>query len=500
MVRRGVLYLRYSSHNQTEQSIEGQQTECTKYCLQNNIQIVDIYIDRNRTASKDIEKREEFQRMMHDARLHKFDCVVVYALNRFSRNRYDSAIYKTELKKCGVELISATQQINDSPDGILLEALFEGLDQYYSAELSQKIKRGINESRKKGQTTGGTTPLGYKVENKKFVINPETAPIVQEAFRRYANGESIPTLVEDFNRKGYRTSRGKKFNRSSFNRIFRNRKYIGEIYENKNVMPALITDEEWKKVQNRIVHNRTYTRRPATTEYILTGRLFCGECNSPMIGVSGTSRHGLTHHYYDCSKHKHRNGCDRKAVPKHVIEGVVFEACKTFLGDAQIDRIADLVVKSYDFEEKNSKLESLKTKIQSIENTLENLIKSLEKGIISDTIVNRINDLEQQKLALSSQYEIENSKLTKLEPEMVKLYLNHVRDEAEKNSKLLVEMLIRCVTVFADGRVIIEFNIDKIEDRSNFVYCGVSSTILSNIRVGSYICKSGSIFFMSRLS
>ena len=139
-----VIYARYSSDNQREESIDGQIRECTDYARRENIKIVGTYIDRALSART--ADRPDFQRMIHDSEKKLFDAVIVWKLDRFSRDRYDSAFYKRQLRKNGVKLISATEAISDGPEGIILEALLEGMNEYYSAELSVKIKRGHKEN------------------------------------------------------------------------------------------------------------------------------------------------------------------------------------------------------------------------------------------------------------------------------------------------------------------------------------------------------------------
>ena len=142
-IKTACLYLRYSSSNQTEQSIEGQMHVCQDFCKRHNIRIVEMYIDRATSASKDIEKRVEFLKMIKDSEKGNFNAVIVYKLDRFARSRYDSATYKYRLKRNGVQLISATENITQDPEGIILESVLEGMAEFYSAELSQKINRGI---------------------------------------------------------------------------------------------------------------------------------------------------------------------------------------------------------------------------------------------------------------------------------------------------------------------------------------------------------------------
>ena len=195
------LYLRFSSEKQKEQSIEGQLRDCISYCKAFHYRISAIYVDRSKSA-KTAKNRVHFQRMIEESTRHEWKYVVVWKLDRFARNRNDSAVYKARLKKNGVRVISATEAISEQPEGIILEAVLDGMAEFYSAELSQKVSRGMRESAIKGMSVGGTLPLGYKIENKRYVIDPITAPIAQEAFERYANGETVAAIRNRFNVRG----------------------------------------------------------------------------------------------------------------------------------------------------------------------------------------------------------------------------------------------------------------------------------------------------------
>ena len=168
-MKKAIIYARYSSDSQTEQSIEGQLRVCREYAQNNDILIVDTYIDRAMTGTNDM--RPDFQRMLKDSAKRQWEVVLVYKLDRFSRDKYEMTIHKHTLKENGVKLVSAMENIPDSPEGIILESLLEGMNQYYSAELAQKINRGLKESWMKGQTTGGKPVFGYDVVDKKCIIN-----------------------------------------------------------------------------------------------------------------------------------------------------------------------------------------------------------------------------------------------------------------------------------------------------------------------------------------
>ena len=206
---KGVIYARYSSDNQREESIDGQLRECKAFAVKNDIQILDTYIDRALSAKTD--NRPDFQRMIKDSAKGGFEVVLVWKLDRFARNRYDSAHYKSVLRKNGVRVISATERISEGAEGILLESMLEGMAEYYSAELAEKVKRGMTENALKCKYNGGTLPVGYTVdENKFYQLDPVVAPIVADAFKHYAEGYTMREVVDELNLRGVRNTRGGK--------------------------------------------------------------------------------------------------------------------------------------------------------------------------------------------------------------------------------------------------------------------------------------------------
>ena len=186
-MKKAVVYARYSSDSQSEQSIEGQLRVCEDYARTNNILILDTYIDRAMTGTND--NRPSFQRMLIDSKKKEWDYVLVYKFDRFSRNKYETAIHKKTLKDNGVKLMSATEYLPDTPERIIIESMFEGYAEYYSAELSQKVKRGMKETRLKGNYTGGTLIYGYRKNGKKVEINEEQAEVIRYIYEQYSIGD-----------------------------------------------------------------------------------------------------------------------------------------------------------------------------------------------------------------------------------------------------------------------------------------------------------------------
>lgn len=283
--------------------------------------VINEYCDR--AVSGKTDNRPNFQKLIKDSEKGQFQAVIMYTLDRFARNRYDSAIYKAKLKKHGVRVYYAKQPMPDTPEGIILESVLEGYAEYYSENLSRNIKRGLKENALQCKATGGAgLPLGYIVgEDKKYKIEPVGAKIVQEIYQMYADGMSATQIINVCNERGYKTARGKDFNKNSLKTILKNDKYIG-VYRYMDVViengvPAIISKDLFNKVQNMFQHNYTArARSKAKEDYLLTTKLFCGHCGSPMVGESGTSKTGKLHLYYKCVGRKRKHSCKKKIEKK----------------------------------------------------------------------------------------------------------------------------------------------------------------------------------------
>ncbi|MDO4563890.1 MAG: recombinase family protein [Clostridia bacterium] len=299
-----VVYARYSGHGQTEQPIEGQLKACYEYAKANGHTMIGEYIDRAQTGTAD--GRADFQRMIAHGDKHVFEAILVYQLDRFARNRYDSAINKAKLKKNGVRVLSARENISEDASGILIEGVLESMAEYYSAELSQKIRRGMEINAQKCLSNGNNPGLGFLVdEERHFQLDPQTAPYVRQIFEMHAGGKTVAEITAYRNAKGLKTSKGGEFNKNSLHRMLRNKRYIGTyIYkgqETPNAVSRIIEDGLFEWVQHISDANRKAPGRvKGKEEYLLTTRLFCGYCHEMMVGYGGTSKPGMAYHYYIC--------------------------------------------------------------------------------------------------------------------------------------------------------------------------------------------------------
>ena len=505
-IKTACLYVRFSSHNQTEQSIEGQTRVCQEFCQRHNIKIVEIYADRATSASKNTEKRVSFLKMIKDSEKGLFDAVVVYKLDRFARSRYDSATYKYRLKKNGVQLISATENITNSPEGIILESVLEGMAEFYSAELSQKINRGMRESAYKHNSIGGALPLGYKTVDKKLVIDEKTAPIVREAFTMYAEGHSVAEICRIFNARGYKTSKGTEFGKNSFSKIFRNERYIGTYtyhdYRAEDAIPAIIDRDLWDRVQLRLKKVKNSPgRNKAKRVYLLSGKLFCGHCGESMNGNCNGNKYA----FYECYGKKSKyNGCQKRNLRKEYIERLVAQDALSLLTDENIEHLATVACERNDYEiETGSPIPVIRDRIHQTEVSINNLTKAIETGATPDALVKRMVELEREKKDLSAQLKKEEELVVPLEKEQVIFWLEKFKDgdiEDEEFCRLLIDLFVNSVTVWDEDddmlKVTIAYNLTSLPTKTyRLTKDGTLSDFTGNAprtepRISAYIRKN----------
>lgn len=455
---RGVIYARYSSDNQREESIEGQIRENTAYAEKHGIEIVGTYIDRAYSAKTD--NRPEFQRMIKDSAKKGFEVVIVWKLDRFSRNRYDSAKYKAALKKNDVRVVSATESISDGAEGIILESVLEGMAEYYSADLAEKVTRGMTENALKCRFNGGTIPYGFCIDDEQhYQIDPVQAPLVLEMFRRYAGGETMSDIVEDLNARGIRTAKSNHFNKNSLTRIFSNRKYIGE-YRYKDIIvpdaiPAIVTQELFDRVTARLGQNQHAPgKAKAPDRYLLTTKLFCGLCKVMMVGDSANKPNGIIYRYYKCAAAK-RHECDKKAVRKDWIEDKVLAFLVTLLHDEEtLDRIADEIIALLD--KGNEMILALESQLKNVRSSIQNIMKAIEMGVVTRNTKVRLQELETEEDRLVAAIKEEEAKMPKISKEMILFTLHRYRDldmHIQKNRERLIDGLVKAIYLYDDKLV-----------------------------------------------
>lgn len=413
-----VIYARYSDSKQREESIEGQLEWCYAHAKKEGHTVIGEYIDRAISAKTD--ERPQFQKMIRDSSKKLFKGIIVYQLDRFARNRYDSAHYKNMLKKNGVTVISAREAIADDASGIIVESVLEGMAEYYSVELAQKVTRGMKINAEKCLSNGGTTPLGYKIVDRRYVIDEEKAPIVREIYTKYANGWSIKDICDSLNERQIRTAQGAKFNKSSLHTMLKNRKYLG-IYIYKDIevvggMPRIIDDDLFQKVADKMTLNKkSPARARAKAEYLLTTKLFCGYCKSMLVGHSSNqvSTKGIIYNYYKCKNSGGGKPCKKKMVMKDYIEDIVVQECKALLTPKNISRIAKEVVKISASMDDTSELTRLENLLKNSYEAKENQMASMrvcKDNAVREMIFEDLSKIAAEIKELEKQIDIEKSR------------------------------------------------------------------------------------------
>ena len=461
---KAVIYARYSSDNQREESIEGQLRECTAFAEKNDITILRHYIDRAYSAKTD--KRPEFQNMIRDSSKHLFDMVIVWKLDRFSRNRYDSARYKAALKRHGVKVVSATELISDGAEGIILESVLEGFAEYYSADLAEKVSRGQTENALKCKFNGGNKPIGYIIDkDQHFQIDPLTAPHVLEIFKRYADGAMMKDLVAYLIQHSVKNNFGEDPTLNSVQRMLKNRRYIGE-YTYRDIVipdgiPPIVPIELFDRVQVRMEKNRKApARHKAEDDYILTTKLFCGYCGAYLCGESGTSRTGVVHHYYKCvSVKKKRTNCRKKPVRKVEIEDlVVAKVMELIQSDAFIDDVAHKLMEMQ--EQENVNIPLYERELREVNRGIDNLLNAIQQGILSRSTKERLDELEAARDELENKIAYENLTSKKIEEDALRFWLMRFRKldvKRKEHRQMLVDTFVNAIFLY-DDKLEITFN------------------------------------------
>ena len=416
MNKQAVIYARYSSDKQTEQSIEGQLRVCYEFAKAQGYDIQREYIDRAMTGTND--HRPSFLQMISDSKMQEFQYIIVYKLDRFSRSTYDSTFYKHQLAQNKVKVISATEAISDSMEGKLVERILESMAEMYSIDLSQKVKRGMRETRLKKKYLGGYAPLGFKVVDQRLVINEETAPYVKYIFEQYAKGVSQREIISYLTSHNVRTNKNNIISHNSLHRVFSNKKYLGKLEYGGEIIddycPAIISQELFDKVQEKLAENKQFSaKRKAFDQFVLSGHLFCGYCGSSVIGDSGTAKNGTRHSYYTCRGKKNlHNHCELSTIRKHILEErVISEVISNLIQDKRnyVDAVWKLINDTTD----DCRIKEYEQKIKKVNKDIDGVFNQF-KIAKSKVLIDKLNQEADELNELKELYENELKKIKKL--------------------------------------------------------------------------------------
>ena len=470
---RAVIYARYSSHNQTEQSIEGQLAKGHEFAAARGYTVVHEYCDR--AVSGRTDNREAFQRMLSDTSKHQFDVIIVWKVDRFGRNREEIAFNKHRCKANGVRVEYVAENLPDSPEAVILESVLEGMAEYYSLQLSQNVKRGQLESARKCQYVGGLMPLGYRADPQtmRYVPDEKTAPVVRLIFDMYAKGAIEAEIIRHLNEHGYRTPRGKPYTKSALATVLHNEKYIGvytyraesETIRVEGGVPALIDKDTFDKVQELMkIHRRAPSSAWTKQDYILSDKLFCGHCGTRMVGESGFSHTGVKHSYYACQKKRKERKCHKRSVRQDWIEGIVIAHVKALLQDTELlELLADKAFEYYEASDNSADQKALlESKLAEVEKSIANLVRAVEAGLFNEAMKTRMDELDQQKAEISAAIaELSLASKFQLTRDHILYFLLRFRDADLENrevQKRLIQTFINAIFLYDDGKIKIVHN------------------------------------------
>lgn len=364
---RAAAYARYSTNKQTENSIEYQLAKIEEYCAGHNIEIVATYPDEAKSGFN--TDRPKFQEMLAAAHRHEFDAVVIYDTSRGSREVGDWFNFRRQMMELNINVISATQTLGDitNSNDFLLELISVGMGHREVLESRQKSIAGVAVKAKSGVFLGGTAPLGYDIQNQKYIVNPVEAEAVRTIFRMYGDGSSYNDILSAV---GHVTGKhGRPLGKNSLHSILTNERYIGTYTWNKrevkrfrkwaggkpnpncvrieDAIPAIIDEVTWEKVQKRMKENKRNATNKAKHTYLLTGLIECEECGGTYVGHTSRNKKGYETRYYVCGNRYRTHTCQGPSINADLLESEVVDCVRQYLDNIDISdearRIADMV-------------------------------------------------------------------------------------------------------------------------------------------------------------
>lgn len=461
-----VIYARYSSHNQRDVSIEQQVKQCQEFAQRNNLSIIEVYADR--AVSGKTDQRPNFQRMMKDAEKKKFRYVIAWKSNRMGRNMLQAMINEARLDEAGIRCLYTEEDFDDTAAGRFALRNMMNVNQFYSENMAEDVMRGLMDNAKKCMVNG-PLPYGYqRGQDGRYAIEPNKAEIVREIFERFYAGDQLVDIENDLNGRGIKTGSGSRWNRGSFHRMLANERYIGVYkyagYRIEDGIPAIIEKELFYAVQEKLTTKKNPRgRRHENSNYLLTGKLFCGHCGGFMVGMSGTSETSVKHYYYDCQTKRKEKTCLKKAVRRDWIEQKVAEAVKQYI---MLDEIIQWLATGYDSFVKRSRKDSLlaaaETELEGVNKAIKNVMSAIEQGIITSATKERLMELEDERRQLEATVAVERAALMDISKEQVGFWLASFREgdiTDKKYQEKLINSFIQAVYLYDDEmRMVFSFS------------------------------------------
>lgn len=470
-MRKAAIYARFSSDLQRSESIDAQIRACRYYAQRFELDVVRIFSDAAKSG-RSVNGRDQFSAMMDAAQAGQFEVLLVHKLSRFSRSGTDTLNNKARLEAAGVELVSVTERLDNTPEGKLMLYVITGMNEFYSANLAAETMKGLRENAYNGKHTGGLPPLGYDVdpESKRLVINPDEAEAVRTIFSMYLAGHGYGEITQLLNANGWRTKRGALFGRNSIHDILINEKYTGTLIYDKIASrtpdgkmnrrkfkdeyirveggcPQLISPEDFERVSDKLKGNQHRARPQAVENYILSGKLYCGECGHRMSGERHKVR-DTSYAYYICNEGKRRKD-HRLSVPKDLMEDLVCNALNQMLSSPEVvDAIARDAVASYD--DDGVTLQRLEKEHGECEKGIRNIVKAIAAGLDEPELHDELRRLKARKAELAALQSSVSQNGKKSHEDWVAFLSNFcdIKKMALEDKKAIIQTYVDRVLVF----------------------------------------------------
>lgn len=480
-------YARFSSDHQREESIDAQLRAINEYAERNNYQIVETYTDKAISARSD--QRPGFQQMIKDSQRGSFEVVIVHKLDRFSRDRYDSAFYRHELKKNGVTLRSVIESIDDSPESVILESVIEGMNEYYSKNLARETMKGLKENALTGRHTGGAAPFGYRInpETKRPEVNPDEADAIRMIFDLAAKGMPYARIADILNGKGYKTRLGNSFSSTSLHDLLSNPKYVGKCIYNKRVSQSkcnisrcykdesewivrydvyqpLVSEDEFEVVQRKLRARKLRSDSRSREVYLLTGKTRCAVCGGVFCGTRKRNGKGTVSFSYICNGCK--KGCKNPSVSRSFIEGFVLDKLAEYVFS---DKLIPAITAEYNnyLKKRNDYSDDRAERLISEKASLEKKISKATDILIetdSRALLSRLNLLEKRLEAVERElgYLKKNEQQSRVSEAELAVAFGEIRSSLKsgtlKTMKQLVDKYVQQVDIYPD-KIVVKFNL-----------------------------------------
>jgi DNA invertase Pin-like site-specific DNA recombinase len=408
----GAAYIRVSTDDQLEYSPDSQLKAIREYAKNHNIILPDdlIFVDEG-ISGRTAEKRPAFMRMiaLAKAKPKQFDVILLWKFSRFARNREDSIVYKSMLRKqCGIEVVSISEQLGEDKTSILIEALLEAMDEYYSINLAEEVRRGMTEKASRGGVVSAP-PFGYDAKNGIFVPNPDTAPVVKQIFNDFLGGKGCREIAMQLNSLGLRTKNGNLWENRTVEYVLRNVTYIGKIiwtpqkrktrdYDNPDTIitdgehEPIIDRETFEAVQNKIMDikakHRKYEHPVHVNDFMLRGLVRCSACGSTLAqSVKGK--------YLQCHRYSKGQCTVSHSISIDRINNAVIERLEEDIKTGQFEIIKPKT-KTDNTEMTNSLLKKEYQKLERVKQAYEDGIDTLDEYKDNKAkILKRIKELEE---------------------------------------------------------------------------------------------------------